>query len=149
MRLYPILFSLSLSPADRNAVILYHSGRIALRSLFETARAAASMLCGQLATLFESCPAAFNLFGPRRGKSPAVRYEGTDTICRVRRTLRPRARTSVSSTQETLGGGYASPTPIQVKVHFLGRALTAPNEPQWYARSPELAGGLSPFSLST
>lgn len=55
--------------------------------------------------------------------------------------------------------GYASPAPIQVKVHFLSRALMVANEPQRYARvrslarplvrsrSPELTHGLSPFDL--
>lgn len=46
--------------------------------------------------------------------------------------------------------GYASPALIQVKMHFLGRALMVANEPQWYARARDrrnLPTDFPPFDL--
>jgi len=86
--------------------------------------------CGELATLFESCPATFNLFGPIEANLlPPSTHEGADTISRVRRTT---AGTNFDF-EYTRDTEYVRP--IQVKVHFHGSAMTVVNKPQWYTRN--------------
>jgi len=97
--------------------------------------------CGELATLFESCPAAFNLFGPIEANLlPPSTHEGADTISRVRRTTAGR-NFDFEYTRDT---EYVRP--IQVKVHFHGSTVTVVNKPQWYTQSPEFAKARFPSS---
>lgn len=114
--------------------------------LFERARVRPYPCCGKLTVPFESL-AAFNLFGPLSGQiyppsteertqSPefADGADGRRHELRFRVHKRHQVRVSL--------------TPIQVKVYFLGRALTDGKRTAAIRASGICQGGLSPFWLN-
>jgi len=73
-------------------------------------------------------------------------YEGTDTISRVRRNRRPRARTSISSTQETPGTRLPNADSGQ---SVFSRSRSDDSKRTAAVRASGICqGGLSPFWLN-